>query len=139
MIGELGCGGIMIGVGVVVGVMVDISRRWICIATVVALRYGGSSVRVGVGSVVRCWRGGVVETHVLLWCLPDLVLNFKISKYFSTSSTYDGLVNAHNSAFTNIHTRPHICECRNICIHKSTYCGHMCECRNTCIHATKYL
>ena len=62
------------------------------------------------------------------------ILNFKISKYFNTSSTYDGLVNAHNSAFTNIHTRPHICECRNICIHKSTYCGHMCECRYFCIH-----
>ena len=146
MIGELGCGGIRIGVGVVVGVMVDISRRWICIATVVALGYSGSSVRVEVGSVVRCWCGGVVETRVLLWCLPARVSNFKISKYFNTSFTYDGLVNAdisaftldhvfvnaEISAFTNLHTavicvnaeipaftRPNICECRNICMHES--------------------
>ena len=53
-------------------------------------------------SVVRCWRvfGGVVEAHVRLrCCLPALVLNFKISKYFNTSSTYVRLVNAHNYAF----------------------------------------
>ena len=53
-------------------------------------------------SGVRCWRvfRGVVEAHIRLWCcLPALVLNFKISKYFNNSSTYVRLVNAHNYAF----------------------------------------
>ena len=55
-------------------------------------------------SIVRCWRvfGGVVGAHVCLrCCLPDLVLNFNMSKYFNTSSTYVWLVHAHNYAFTN--------------------------------------
>ena len=59
-------------------------------------------------SVVRCWRvfGGVVEDPVCLrCCLPALVLNFKIIKYFNTRSTYVRLVNAHNYSFSKKYLR----------------------------------
>ena len=49
MVIDLGCDGIMIGVGIVFGVMVGISRRLIFIDMVFVLGCGGIQIRVGFG------------------------------------------------------------------------------------------
>ena len=103
MVVELVCSGSRIGVGVVPGVMVGISRMWICSAMVLVLCCGEICAWVEVGSVVSRWRVfmGVVEAHVCLRCfLGALVLNFKIRKYFNNNLTYVRRVTAHTYAFT---------------------------------------